>query len=633
LTLGGESAWEEDVSRVLRRLVLLFLLIAPAWAADPVYFADPKLKAVVERQLWVSDPTAEDMLALTSLPAESQGITDLTGLEYAPNLEKLWIRWNNISDLSPLAGLTNLEFLDAHANDLISDVSPLYGLVHLRTLILRYTEVSDISPLSGLASLEHLHLEFDQIRDISALSSLTNLQEVSLQYNQIRDISALSSLTHLCSLNLRGNPLNEDACTMYVPQIQANNPGIDLAYNSCSPHYVTFSSTAGGAIVEPGEGEFTYENGEVVLVRAVADPGFRFIGFSGTYATVQNPIFLSIEQNHQISADFVSVLSTIRVDGDAPNDPQPGDPTGSDPREDGTADHPFDRIQKAIELAAPGATIVVHPGAYRESIDFLGKPIELTGIDPNDPTAAYPILEAVGVDPVVRFTNGEDANSVLQGFVITGGNARLGAAVVCSGSSPTIANCLIVGNRATDSAGAVVYCVNSGAVFINCTITGNDGGREGTGLSLTNSPITVADSILWGNTPRGVLSTVAWPSISYSDLAGGWPGTGNIDADPLFAAPGYWTDRNHSGVIVEPNFYNAVWVMGDYHTQSEAGRWDGTTGAWVKDNVTSPCVNGGDPSAQIGAEAAPNGGIVNMGAYGSTAQASKSPAEQFNSGK
>jgi len=44
----------------------------------------------------------------------------------------------------------------------------------------------------------------------------------------------------------------------------------------------------------------------------------------------------------------------------------------------------------------------------------------------------------------------------------------------------------------------------------------------------------------------------------------------------------------------------------------------------VQDDVTSPCIDAGDPSSPIGFEPFPNGGRINMGAYGGTAEASKS---------
>ena len=39
------------------------------------------------------------------------------------------------------------------------------------------------------------------------------------------------------------------------------------------------------------------------------------------------------------------------VDDDGVNDPGPGDPTISDPDEDGSIDHPFDSIQEGIDAA------------------------------------------------------------------------------------------------------------------------------------------------------------------------------------------------------------------------------------------------------------------------------------------
>jgi formylglycine-generating enzyme required for sulfatase activity len=63
---------------------------------------------------------------------------------------------------------------------------------------------------------------------------------------------------------------------------------------------------------------------------------------------------------------------------------------------------------------------------------------------------------------------------------------------------------------------------------------------------------------------------------------------------------------------------------GDYHLLSERGRYRATTDEWILDAVTSPCVDGGDPSVKPVNERMPNGGRINMGAYGNTAYASMS---------
>ena len=53
-------------------------------------------------------------------------------------------------------------------------------------------------------------------------------------------------------------------------------------------------------------------------------------------------------------------------------------------------------------------------------------------------------------------------------------------------------------------------------------------------------------------------------------------------------------------------------------------------GLWVVDDETSPCIDGGDPTINPMDEPSPNGGRVNMGAYGGTGQASKSERQWPN---
>jgi hypothetical protein len=589
------------------------------------------------------------LTSLRVLAFNTNEISDLTPLVGLVSLRELNIHDNDISDISALSGLHDLRLVDLHANrisslaalagasqletlilegNLISDLSPLAGLSHLNCLRLGVNQVSDLTPLTGLDALRTLSLYANRIVDISPLAALTDLQSLVISGNQISDISALTNLTSLDYLYLVNNPLNPDACAIYIPQILAANPGIYLPENPCASasRHVSIHATAGGSVIDPGEGDFTYELGTVIRVEARPDPGFLFAGFSGTYATNSNPAFLTVDRDLNIQANFAIGLRVIHVDDDAPGDPAPGDTRVSDPHEDGTRDHPFDRIQEAIEVASIAVTVFVHEGTYRETLDLLGKPIKVTGFDPNDPkAAAWPIIDADGIGPAVTFRSGEGRDCVLAGLIITGGKSQSGSAISCSGGSPTVVNCLVAGNRATGPDGAAIYCVYSSAAFINCTITGNTGGEQGAGLVLSDSPITLAGSILWGNAPRDMLSAgIGKPSIRYSNVAGGAAGAGNIDTDPLFACFGYWADRNHPEIVVEPDFWDAIWLPGDYHLQSQAGRWDPRTDTWVLDGATSHCIDGGDPAGAVGAEPPPNGGIINMGVYGGTTQASKS---------
>jgi hypothetical protein len=230
----------------------------------------------------------------------------------------------------------------------------------------------------------------------------------------------------------------------------------------------------------------------------------------------------------------------------------------------------------------------------------------------------------------------------------SGNEYGCGGGVYTSGN-PTIANCTFSQNLAERFGGGMYIAGN--AVIDNCIFSGNSAGKEGGGMCiafwkpmLTNctfagnlakngKALACAHGVFSGGGNVQGINCILWdggdeifwapaPSkvdITYSDIKDGWPGEGNIDKDPCFAAPGYW-DPN--GTPQDPN--NDFWVDGDYHLKSQAGRWDANSASWVKDEVTSLCIDAGDPASPIGLEPFPNGGIINMGAYGGTAEASKS---------
>jgi hypothetical protein len=183
-------------------------------------------------------------------------------------------------------------------------------------------------------------------------------------------------------------------------------------------------------------------------------------------------------------------------------------------------------------------------------------------------------------------------------------------------SSPTLNNCTFSGNVAVYEGGGVDNSWGSNAVLTNCTFVGNSAVDVGGVYTSWDASSTLTSCILWGNTSPQLAGEAA---VSYSNIQGGFPGEGNIDVDPLFADPGCW-DPNGTPDDANDDF----WIDGDYRLKSEAGRWESMTQAWVKDDVTSPCIDAGDPMSPIGHEPFPNGGIVNMGAYGGTAEASKS---------
>jgi hypothetical protein len=163
-----------------------------------------------------------------------------------------------------------------------------------------------------------------------------------------------------------------------------------------------------------------------------------------------------------------------------------------------------------------------------------------------------------------------------------------------------------------------VYNAVGNSVLANCTITENVAVRGGAMFSQSSRP-SLTNCILWGDEPDEIYDWDSATVVSYSDIAGAWPSETNMDGDPCFANPGYWD--NH-GTPNDPT--DDFWIDGDFHLQSQAGRWDPIKGTWKADKADSLCIDTGDPFSPVGDEPEPNGGRINMGAYGGTAEASKS---------
>ena len=357
-----------------------------------------------------------------------------------------------------------------------------------------------------------------------------------------------------------------------------------------------------------------------------------------------------------------AVATTIYVDDDNTTGPW-----------DGSAANPFQYIQHGINAAISGVdTVLVRNGTYtgalNKDLNFGGKAITVTS--ESGPYTC--IIDCQDSGRGFLFNSGEGATSVVDGFTITDGAVDDGGGISCISSSPTITDCVITGNSASDNGGGI-YCVfsshatitnctisgneatdlgggvvcleSSNPNFSGCTITGNSAGIMGGGFYWYNSSptltdCTVADNvsdgagggivsysssatitncrvrensasssgggircfydgatitncivssnsgwngggiectggspaianctvsgntatgsgggiyssststpaitncIVWGNTPTEVyVGSGGTPTVTYCDVQGGWAGTGNIDADPLFidAKPG-----------------------------------------------------------------------------------------------
>ena len=236
------DAWTSSFRDILFALDFPQLVDKPPVRPEPdrlpgafVHIPDLNLRAAIAEALGKSPNapiTAEEMERLRRLDVENRGIQDLTGLQFATNLNELHLRENQIADLSPLAGLVELVRLELSHNP-VSDMSALRGLKNLNHLSMNHTSISDISlvrslpsltifgfrdthvsdlsPLRGLINMTALGFSntSESISDLSPLAGLINLEYINSWGNSISDLSPLAGLTKLEELNLCGGDISD----------------------------------------------------------------------------------------------------------------------------------------------------------------------------------------------------------------------------------------------------------------------------------------------------------------------------------------------------------------------------------------------------------------------------------------
>jgi hypothetical protein len=313
---------------------------------------------------------------------------------------------------------------------------------------------------------------------------------------------------------------------------------------------------------------------------------------------------------------------------------------------------------------------------YRATFDATGTAADPIAFAPMDTDEGWFGIRFVnsGDDDVLKNCTIEYAKKPRSGG---GGNPNLtGGAILCCGSweeepgflvpsSPTIDHCTIAHNHA-EAGGAIMCWDDSEAVITNNTIVDNSADINPGGILVAEASPTIANNVIahnagleaggimsWSGSPSIINNTIVhnrpsglylgptmgslwgpdsgppvWNNIiwhnetclleyvlpedydvRFNNIQGGWEGEDNISVDPLFADP-----NNR-----------------DYHLKSQLGRWDATAGTWIRDDVTSPCIDAGDPEADSAAELRPNGECINMGAFGGTIEASlsESPADNM----
>jgi hypothetical protein len=243
---------------------------------------------------------------------------------------------------------------------------------------------------------------------------------------------------------------------------------------------------------------------------------------------------------------------------------------------------------------------------------------------PSDPTIDHCLIANNHATFGGAITCMDESEAAITNNTIVDNSAYYdGGAIDIDSASPTITNNVIAHNSALVCGGILNYYGTPS--ITNNTIVHN---REN-GLYLGPTPYVwdvgsgspVLNNIIWHN--ELYVDYYVWPEdyvVNFNNIQGGfkiedtlygeeaYEGEGNISIDPCFADP-----QNR-----------------DYHLRSKGGRWNPESESWVFDDVTSPCVDGGDPDSLVGEEPAPHGDRINMGAHGGTPQASMSLSTDGN---
>ena len=150
---------------------------------------------------------------------QSHGSIDsLTDLAKMKNLRKVTLAFQNIHDLTPLAGLPYLEELDLRNNP-VESVAPLAGITSLNTLILFDSNVTDLSALSALPQLTLLDAGGTPITSPAALQGLNALRTLVVHKSQLQTLEGIGAFPQLEMIHLANTPVSDLYPLLELPNL------------------------------------------------------------------------------------------------------------------------------------------------------------------------------------------------------------------------------------------------------------------------------------------------------------------------------------------------------------------------------------------------------------------------------
>jgi len=191
-------------------------------------------------------------------------------------------------------------------------------------------------------------------------------------------------------------------------------------------------------------------------------------------------------------------------------------------------------IQAALDSALAGDTIHVSSGTYGANLTLPANDLVLRGAG-----ADSTILTGGDSSLVLTVDGGQSSATIISDLTIRNGSGTNGGGMLIdNGSNPILKNILFYDNSAAH--GASVYVDGFSAPDLDhATFVINSASVDGAGVSVAGgSSVTINNSIFWANTGAAIEVISGSETTTYSIVEGGNAGTGNLDQNPLFTAPG-----------------------------------------------------------------------------------------------
>ena len=214
----------------------------------PIVFKEPLIEQAVRLQLNKNDSavlTGADLLKVTELYIFGDSVVVATedemnraadallaenamrhgpvlvldDLVKLPNLEKVAMAMQQVSDLTPLASLPSLKVLIIKNNP-VEDIRPLSGLMQLERLSAFGTHVGDFTSLAACPQLRNLEAGGTPVRTPAAFAGMNSLTHLILCKHTLTSLEGISLFTNLKNLDL-GNVLDADLSSLLeLPKLE-----------------------------------------------------------------------------------------------------------------------------------------------------------------------------------------------------------------------------------------------------------------------------------------------------------------------------------------------------------------------------------------------------------------------------